>query len=130
MKISTTKMRLLMFALAALLCAGSANGVQAADTKVVTPAELTSLFVKRGLPQYPYEARRAYQSGTGLFRMYVEPDGQVRTVAVMKSTGSKILDLAAAGGLYQWRAKPYPKRREIDMPVRFSMAPGVRQRAQ
>jgi hypothetical protein len=42
-------------------------------------------------------------------------------VAVMKSTGSKILDLAAAGGLYQSKLKASNKRREIDMPVTFTM---------
>jgi len=42
-------------------------------------------------------------------------------VGVMKSTGNKDLDLAAAGGLYRWKALP-GKRREVDMPVTFSMS--------
>ena len=92
----------------------------AVDVKVVTPKELWDLFIKKGIPQYPFEARRARTTGSGIYRMYIEPDGTVRTVGVMKSSGSQILDLAAAGGLYQWRAKP-GKRREIDMPVTFTM---------
>jgi TonB family protein len=50
----------------------------------------------------------------------VNENGTVTSVGVMKSTGSQILDLAAAGGLYQWRAKP-GRRREIDMPMTFRL---------
>ena len=52
--------------------------------------------------------------------MYINADGSVRTVGVMKSTGSPILDLAAAGGLYQWHAKPFRRPREVDMPMTFT----------
>ena len=68
----------------------------AAKTEVVTPAELWKLFDKKMSPVYPYEARRA--QGTGLYRMYIDADGSVRAVGVMKSTGNKVLDLAVAGG--------------------------------
>lgn len=91
------------------------------DTKVVTPKELWAMFPTKALPLYPYEARRARATGSGIFRMYIEPDGRVRAVGVMKSTGNKELDLAAAGGLYRWRAFP-GKRREVDMPVSFTMS--------
>lgn len=90
------------------------------DTKVVTPTELWALFPTKAVPIYPYDARRARATGSGIFRMYIEPDGRVRAVGVMKSTGNKDLDLAAAGGLYRWRALP-GNRREVDMPVTFSM---------
>ena len=91
-----------------------------AETKVVTPQELWALFPIKAWPIYPYEARRARATGSGIFRMYIEPDGRVRAVGVMKSTGNKELDLAAAGGLYRWKAFP-GKRREVDMPVTFTM---------
>jgi hypothetical protein len=32
----------------------------------------------------------------------------------MKNTGSKILDLAAAGGFYQWRARSAARNRHAD----------------
>ncbi|MDQ6655368.1 MAG: energy transducer TonB [Verrucomicrobiota bacterium] len=105
----------------AVLAVASPRTSSAVEMKVVTPKELWGLFDKHGIPQYPYEARRSRIEGTGLFRMYIEADGNVRTVGVMKSTGSAILDLAAAGGLYQWHAKP-GRRREVDMPVRFKMS--------
>ena len=102
----------------ALLVASTAQGV---ESKVVTPAELWALFPTKALPVYPYEARRSRATGSGIFRMYIEPDGRVRAVGVMKSTGNTSLDLAAAGGLYRWRAFP-GKRREVDMPVTFTMS--------
>jgi TonB family protein len=92
----------------------------AIETNVVTPKELWALFDRKAYPIYPYEARRAHITGAGIFRMYINADGGVRTVGVMKSTGSKILDLAAAGGLYRWHAIP-GRRREVDMPVAFTM---------
>lgn len=100
---------------------GWAANAAAVETKVVTPQELMALFPVKAMPLYPYEARRARATGTGIYRMYIEPDGSVRAVGVMKSTGNKELDLAAAGGLYRWKALP-GKRREVDMPVTFSMS--------
>jgi len=104
-----------------MLALGSGRRSSAGEIRVVTPKELWALFDKRGIPQYPYEARRAHATGSGIFRMYINADGSVRTVGVMKSTGNKILDLAAAGALYQWHAKP-GRRREVDMPMGFRMS--------
>jgi len=106
----------LVLTLTMLFCA-DARGV---EFNVVTPQELWALFDKKGIPQYPWEARRSGITGSGIYRMYIDPDGNVRTVGVMKSTGNKFLDIAAAGGLYQWHAIPTGKRREIDMPVTFT----------
>lgn len=94
--------------------------VEGALVKVLTPDEVLALFPTKVRPIYPYEARRARATGTGIFRMYINPDGTVRTVGVMKSTGNKDLDLAAAAGLYRWKAIR-GKRREVDMPVTFTM---------
>jgi TonB family protein len=116
-RISSQLKLLLVAVILMTVCPGR---ILAANIKVVTPKELWDLFDKHGIPQYPYEARRSHVSGSGLFRMYINSDGSVHAVGVMKSTGSKILDLAAAGGLYQWHAKP-GRRREVDMPVTFLM---------
>lgn len=121
MKHSRYRLRTLIAATAiSALIATLPNHAHGADTKVVTPKELWALFPVKAYPIYPYEARRARATGSGVFRMYIEPDGRVRAVGVMKSTGNRQLDLAAAGGLYRWKAFP-GKRREVDMPVAFSM---------
>ncbi len=83
-------------------------------------SEVAAMFIKFGRPNYPYEARRARRTGSGIFRVYVNPDGTVKTVGVVKSTGHPDLDLAAAAGLYHCLAKP-GGRREVDLPVTFTM---------
>ncbi|MGI8819659.1 MAG: energy transducer TonB [Chthoniobacterales bacterium] len=82
--------------------------------------EVAAMFIKFGHPNYPYEARRARRTGSGIYRVYINPDGTVKTVGVVKSTGHPDLDLAAAAGLYHCLAKP-GRRREVDMPVSFTM---------
>lgn len=82
--------------------------------------QVAAMFIKFGHLDYPYEARRARRTGSGIFRVYINPDGRVKTVGVVKSTGHPDLDLAAAAGLYHCLAKP-GGRREVDMPVTFTM---------
>ena len=82
--------------------------------------EVAAMFIKFVHPDYPYEARHARRTGSGIYRVYINPDGTVKTVGVVKSTGHPDLDLAAAAGLYHCLAKP-GRRREVDMPVTFTM---------
>lgn len=85
-----------------------------------TEPQIRAMFIKLARPNYPYEARAARMTGSGIFRLYINPDGRVKTVGVIKSTGHPSLDLAAAGGLYRSLLKP-GRHREIDMPVTFTM---------
>jgi TonB family protein len=107
--------------LSVILSMASTARASGVEVKVVTGDELWAYFDKKVYPIYPYEARQAHAEGAGLFRMYINPDGSVRTVAVMKSTGNKLLDLAAAGGLFHCHAKPRGHPFEIDMPVAFHL---------
>ncbi len=104
--------------LVALVVAAFVQIAAAGDVQIVNLDQLSAMFVRKGIPQYPYEAQRDRIEGAGVFRMYIAPSGEVTSVGVMRSTGSNILDLAAAGGLYQWRAKP-GRRREVDVPMAF-----------
>jgi TonB family protein len=113
----------------ALCCAAVAIAVfcappAAADAKVryATSAEVLAMFPKKYTPSYPYEARRARMHGSGIFRLYIDKDGVVTTVGVIKSTGHKLLDINAAYGLIHWRAHP-GRAREVDLPVTFSIGP-------
>jgi TonB family protein len=78
------------------------------------------MFPKKYTPAYPYEARRAHMEGYGVFRMYIDENGIVTRIGVMKSTGYKLLDVNASYGLMYWKAKP-GHRREVDMPVTFTL---------
>jgi TonB family protein len=92
-----------------------------ATTPKVTYAaygQVLTMFWKKYLPVYPFEARRRHIQGSGVFRMYIDENGVVTKVGVIKSTGHKILDVSASAGLSRWRAKP-GQRREVDMPVSF-----------
>jgi TonB family protein len=84
--------------------------------------QVAAMFLKFGRIEYPYEARRSHSTGSGIFRVYIRPDGTVKTVGVVRSTGHPELDLAAAAGLYHCLAKPGGSR-EVDMPVAFTMRP-------
>jgi len=57
-------------------------------------------FVSRALytpkPVYPFNARIHRENGQGLFRIEVQPNGKVTAVQVIRSTGLKELDIAAA----------------------------------
>ena len=94
----------------------------AAGPKIIyasAPAVL-AMFPKKYTPAYPYEARRAHMEGSGVFRMYINENGIVTRIGVMKSTGYKLLDVNASYGLMYWKAKP-GHRREVDMPVTFTL---------
>jgi TonB family protein len=79
-----------------------------------------AMFVKRGRIDYPWKARATYRSGGGIYRVYINPDGKVRTVGVVRSAGHQDLDLAAAAGFYHSLFKP-GRRRELDLLVTFTL---------
>jgi len=72
------------------------------------PAEnLRSYFVKAFPPNYPDAAVAQHKKGSGWFRLTIDrATGKVTEVKVLKSTGVKILDDAAAVTFMQWKAKP------------------------
>jgi TonB family protein len=79
--------------------------------------------IKTIQPQYPYEARSRHVTGSGLFRITLDlSTGSVANVAVIKSTGTPVLDNSVLQAFRQCRWKP-GKWKEIDIPVVFTMAP-------
>ena len=112
-----------VFAGVILLTGPFAPPLEAANANVsyASGPEVTAMFLKFGRIEYPWRARATYRHGTGVFRMYINPDGKVRTVGVLRSTGHSDLDLAAAPGLYHCLLKS-GRRREVDMPVTFTFS--------
>jgi TonB family protein len=106
----------------ASLCIANTVSLAQAGMKITyaNGPQVAAMFLKFGRIDYPYEARRSRRTGSGIFRVYIHPDGKVKTVGVVRSTGYPDLDLAAAAGLYHCLAKP-GGRREVDMPVTFTM---------
>jgi protein TonB len=56
-------------------------------------------------PSYPYEARRAHQTGSGKFLLHFDSGGAVTDVDVVNSTGSAILDQTTVNTFRRWRCK-------------------------
>jgi TonB family protein len=57
-------------------------------------------------PVYPYEARRAKQTGSGRFLITFDDNGNVTDVSTLQSTGSPILDQTSVSTFHRWRCKP------------------------
>ena len=71
-------------------------------------------------PEYPYEARRDFITGSGVFGLRFDYEtGHLREVHVITGTGSGYLDSAAIGVLKHWQAKPRSVRR-LTIPITFS----------
>lgn len=73
-------------------------------------------------PDYPYEARRAKMTGSGVALLRVDPQtGSVTNATMAQSTGSPMLDKAALTAFRQWRFRP----RTISaarLPIKFTLS--------
>ena len=84
----------------------------------LSEAEAKAMFVRTPAPDYPYDARRRREEGTGLFRLHVDERGKVTKVTILKSTGHQALDAEALKTYKAWLARP-GERRKVDVPLRF-----------
>ncbi len=74
------------------------------------------------MPVYPFKARLHREGGGGIFRLVLRRDGTVSAIEVMRSTGIKELDVAAARALIQWRfTRPPDELKAVRVPVNFTM---------
>ena len=71
-------------------------------------------------PSYPYEARRAKQTGSGKFLLHFDGGGSVTDVDITQSTGSAILDQTSVSTFRRWRCKPgiYSK---VFVPITYTL---------
>jgi TonB family protein len=112
--------------LPANLLAQSLIGVTA-NGKIVTVAPKQKLrwmedVITRGPMEYPYNDRRNYHQGNGVYRVtFDHKKGVVADVKVIKSTGWDTLDAAAARGLRQLHVKP-GRWKQFDVAVNYEMA--------
>src|SRR5256885_9826432 len=67
---------------------------------------------------YPPEAARLKQGGSGVFILFLRPDGTVKTVNIYKSTGSLVIDAETKRTLLTYRFKPGTIRTQV-FPVTF-----------
>ncbi|HEX8489815.1 MAG TPA: TonB family protein [Chthoniobacterales bacterium] len=67
---------------------------------------------------YPPEAAKLKKGGSGVFIMFLRPDGTVETVNIEKSTGPPLIDLETKRTLLTYRFKPGTRRTQV-FPVKF-----------
>ena len=77
-----------------------------AATVQVTPPSFDAAYLSNPAPQYPQAARRAGQQGTVTLRVMVLRNGLPSKVEIEKSSGSKLLDVAAQDAVWGWRFVP------------------------
>ena len=66
-----------------------------------------AVAVSTPLPEYPYQARRAQITGSGVCVMIVDtPSGNVTSAVMEQSTGNAILDKVTTDAFRKWRFKP------------------------
>ncbi len=87
----------------------------------LTPAQSAHFVISAPYPDYPFQARRARISGSGLFQMVLDANGRVSDVRVTKSTGSRILDTAAIQALRKWRFMPNTGVTLATQPISFDL---------
>jgi TonB family protein len=75
-------------------------------------------LISGGELTYPPEAARLKQGGSGVFIMFLRPDGTVKTVNIYKSTGSSLIDSETKRTLLTYRFKPGTIRTQV-FPVTF-----------
>lgn len=98
-----------------------ARPASAAPAGPMSMSSAKAVAVSAPRPEYPYEARRAKLTGSGVCVMTVDTGSGAVTSAVMaQSTGSPVLDNAATSAFKRWRFKPGTVAR-VRTPITFTM---------
>jgi TonB family protein len=88
----------------------SAIQPEAASFPIATQLSLSAaqaLAVSAPLPEYPYQAKRANITGSGVCAMLVDTaSGKVTNTMMAQSTGNAILDKVTTETFRRWRFKP------------------------
>ncbi|MBA3607706.1 MAG: energy transducer TonB [Chthoniobacterales bacterium] len=113
--LATRPLRLMLGTwLIVLACAAFAQSAAAAKSsdrpRVKADASLIKGLVKTPLPNYPAIAAKQGWGGLGVFELQFQPDGTVRNVVTLLTTGHPLLDDSARASLRQWRCQPGVQR--------------------
>ncbi|MEY2439953.1 MAG: Gram-negative bacterial TonB protein C-terminal, partial [Verrucomicrobiota bacterium] len=84
------------------------------------PNSIRSKLVYSPAPQYPNAARSSsgLTKGSGRFLVTFGPNGEVKRVAIFRSTRNEALDRAAIDALRQWKAAP-GQEWTLNVPITF-----------
>jgi TonB family protein len=121
--------RLGLLIIAALVwgCAGAALAAENTTavwsdghTSALSDDELVRYATASPSAGYPEEARKKKLSGSGLYELQINKGGTTTAVAIVKSSGSAVLDQAARSAFLKWRFTPGVFR-TVRVPVNWSV---------
>jgi TonB family protein len=73
----------------------------------LTLSALKTVATSAPLPEYPYQAKRAHVTGSGICNLVVDStNGKVTSATMAQSTGSRVLDKVTTDTFGRWRFKP------------------------
>jgi TonB family protein len=91
-------------------------------TSALSDEELTRYALASPSAGYPEAAQKAKVTGSGLYELQINKAGTTTGVAIVKSSGSAVLDQAARSAFLKWRFKPGAFSR-VRVPVAWSVNP-------
>jgi TonB family protein len=107
----------------AVLAADKTTAVWSDDhASALSDEELTRYALASPGPGYPEEAQRTKVAGSGLYELRLDKAGVPKSVVIVKSSGSAVLDKAATTTFRKWRFKPGIFT-SVRVPVAWSVNP-------
>jgi TonB family protein len=89
-------------------------------TSALSDEELTRYALVSPSAGYPEAAQKAKMTGSGLYELQINKAGTTTGVAIVRSSGSAVLDQAARSAFLRWRFKPGVFSR-VRVPVSWSV---------
>ncbi|MEY2483203.1 MAG: periplasmic protein TonB [Verrucomicrobiota bacterium] len=113
-----------IFALVASVLAAERTTATWSDghTSAVSDEELIRYALNSPGPGYPSQAQKTKAAGNGVYELRIDNAGVTKTVVIVKSSGSDVLDKAAAAAFRAWRFKPGIFT-SVRIPVSWSVNP-------
>jgi TonB family protein len=87
--------------------------------RVFVDASLVQGLVSAPVPNYPVAALKEKWGGFGVFELQFRPNGTVKNVVTLLTTGYQLLDETARAALWQWRSSPAAQN-SARLTMRFS----------
>ena len=93
----------------------------------ITPPVAGADYLNNPAPEYPEIAQERGWEGKVLMKVHVQPDGKPDNIAVIKSSGQKVLDDAAVKTVYKWSFVPAkrgdtPIAGNVTVPITFNLS--------
>lgn len=86
----------------------------------ISGAKVAAVFSPR--PEYPYEARKRKQTGSGVCVLTVDvASGSVTDAEMTQSTGSPILDSSTTSAFRRWRFRANSVAPKVKVPITYTM---------